>query len=165
MTERTAPFSLTRAIRTDATRDGEPGWHRVSYCRKTKEARWWFRDFRLANLKGKRPRGHPEIKRNSHGKVLLAASQVWVEKDTDDLWVIKELCECANGRQEVYLRPYGSWMTARVVLDTTLRSNMSVWEDAVRRNQRRARTLVTTFTTEEITGFGIDPETGNRVSD
>lgn len=164
MVERVAPFSHTRAVRVGA-RKGKPGWYRHEYHRGSRKAVWRFRDYRLADLNGARPKNHPEIEYNPHGKALLALLQVWVEKNTDDLWVIVALRTHADGRQEVHLRPYGSHIVTRTVFEKTLRSDMIVWDKAALRNQRRARTLAEIFTIEETVGFGINPVTGDRVSD
>jgi len=163
MTERMAPFSHTRAVHKGARDDRPPGWYRYRVFRG--KGIWRFRDYRLADLKGERPRNHPETRYNPHGKAILAVLQIWVEKNTDDLWVIVALCTHVDGRQEVYLRPYGSRIMTRVVLEKTLRGDMVVWDKAVLRNRRRACTLTGIFTVEEIIGLGIDPTTGNRVSD
>lgn len=95
-----------------------------------------FRNYKLEDLNGRWPVGHPPVERISRGKPVLETEQVWVEKGTRDLWTIEKLEYRENGRCIVFLRPYGCRIITRRVTEGWLRSVMYVYEDAVRYKAR-----------------------------
>ncbi len=87
---------------------------------------------RLGDLQGKRPQGHPELRRSPRGKISLDLGQVWVELHTQDLYVIRGLSLRSDGKKHnVSLSRYGRNEPERSLSETSLRQTMRVWEDAV----------------------------------
>lgn len=126
----------------------------------------------LTKLRGRRPLGHPEVKRGPRGRVLLAPKQVWVE-GTGTLWVLESLRPVRDGfyPYNVTLVRYDGAPGARILAEHTFRSYMEVWEDAVQSRKHLASKLKDgdphPFGSNEAAAkfFGIDPDTGNRVDD
>jgi hypothetical protein len=133
---------------------------------------------RLADLAGKRPRGHPKLERTERGRVLLALGQVWVERHSSELWVIREMVIQPNGKARVYLSRYGSRAVVYDYGEANFRSNMAVWEQAVAEGQAlvaKVRQMIEDgagqgfgHTPKNVSRvlsefFGIDPVTGERI--
>lgn len=86
----------------------------------------------LGPEQGRRPTGHPPVKRGPRGKALLEIGQVWVELHTMMLW---EVCSFEIARahpcypHDVEIRHYrGTWREWPA--EMTLRHKMRVWEEA-----------------------------------
>lgn len=125
--------------------------------RKKKDSGPWC----LADLGGKKPRGHPVIKRGRRGKVLLAKSQVWVELHTKHLWVIDHIehgYHAGTYPCHVWLRPYGTrtrlYLYAHHSLsEQSFRGGMKVWEDFMEfdiRLRRQIRRMINEFDPDSL---------------
>lgn|GEM_PF-2986476 len=126
--------------------------------------------WRMVDLDGQRPEGHPELRRGPRGGVIAEVDQVWVGLSTDLLWVVTHLDpfqHLGTYRSHVWLYPYKA-PDRRYGLDIsekTLRESHKVWEDMVTFKQ----SLIQSIDAEcgsGATSFrqfcGLDEE-GNRI--
>lgn len=128
-----------------------------------------YRFWRLDDLAGYRPHRHPEeINYGVRGKVLLALGQVWVEYHNDKLWVVNTLTLRPDGKYNVLLTVYKNSEMVRLVSESTLRSKMEIWEEAVAARKELAKSLQKIVArqgggSDLFTFFGLDLLTGNRI--
>lgn len=86
-------------------------------------------------LNGRRPANHPKnITYNTRGVVFLAKGQVWVNRKTRELWVIKKLVRMRKNPPfpySVHIGKYGrNICTApRRVDETIFRTNFEIWDE------------------------------------
>ncbi|MDE2071401.1 MAG: hypothetical protein KGI70_01545 [Patescibacteria group bacterium] len=82
------------------------------------------------DLKGKRPKGHPKVKRGKRGKVILQVGQVWVEGHTQRLWVLTDMAVARKSfyKHDVIMSAYKS-SGFQIFSEATLRMTMTIWDD------------------------------------
>ena len=110
----------------------KPEKKKCRWYRDENDGKWYYHYWKLDELAGRKPRGPPQLKFGPRGKVLLAKKQVWVELDSDELWVISSLRVRDDGKHIVYLKHYLLNEESRRITETTLRSSMMVYEEALR---------------------------------
>jgi hypothetical protein len=140
-----------------------PGWYQEGRC-------WRFRNYRAIDVfaPGKKPWGHPVVKRGKRGAAILTKGQVWVERGYDHCWQIANLLG-PRGSMLVELRPYRCRESTRTLTEQTFRSIMEIWEDSLERKRALMGKLRRSAKAHGMTirgtanFFGIDPFTGHRI--
>lgn len=138
-----------------------------------------YKMWRLSELKGLRPKGHPEVlKRGKKGKVFLGVGQVWVEPHNGALWCINKLELRKDGKHTVTLGMYYHPIRQdRVIAESTLRLCMDIWDVAEVKILKAFKKLEASIKEGEgapygmnsiesaARFFGIDPHSGHRIED
>ena len=87
--------------------------------------------WRAIDLRGRRPDGHPGAPYGPNGRVILVVGQVWVECDSQRLYVIKQL-DFTNSSlysYDVAFEEYGRGGQIEIYPDEVFRSQMQVWDE------------------------------------
>ena len=95
-------------------------------AKQFKPKQWCF-----ADLNGKRPQGHPEVKFGPRGKVELAKGQVWVETHTQQLFVVTQIVVARKNfyRLDVMAQGYRQGPgTCYPYSEANFRSQFEVWD-------------------------------------
>lgn len=127
----------------------------------------------VRDLKGRRPRGHPEVRRGKRGGVLLDVGQVWVAGN-DELWIVVSFYDAGRSgtyKHNVKIKPF--WRKGKrytkMLSEQTFRSEMQVWDDHLASKAEFLEKLkrdapLHGYTFEGACAYlGIDPTTGNRI--
>lgn len=129
-----------------------PGWRTLRGVRGGMYFR--FKHPTLHELGDRFPAGHPVVKRGRQDKPILARRQVWVERTSGRLWVIARITTRPDGKCAVRLHPYGYRATTHELVESTLRAQTRVWEDAVEaREATRLRMRFSTLYTLPLPAF------------
>lgn len=123
--------------------------------------------WRIADLLGKKPRGHAAPACSPRGRVLMAPGQVWVEACNQRLWVIGKITK--NKRRIGNACPHDVTLVAyrgrktRKLAESTVRQTMSVWDIHVAGQARLMRRSVYAAAHGVVRSlFSFDAE-GNRI--
>lgn len=98
-------------------------WKPIKMCYRKRHCQ-------IRDLGGRKPQGHPALRRGPAGKALVALKQVWVEGHSQELWRIIGLKRARDTiyPHDVMVRRYRG-KEVRIFAETTLRLNMQVWDD------------------------------------
>ena len=134
----------------------KPGWHQQQGVRR-------FLPYRVIDVyvPGKKPRGHPRVKRAKRGKVIVGVGQVWVEIHTDALWQIAEITYNNNGDAlDIFLRPYRCRTIMKGVSEKGLRLCFQVWEKAMESKSVLTEKVAKALRSGEGKALGLSIESG-----
>lgn len=134
--------------------------------------------FRLIDLAGSVPPDHRPLKPGVAGPRAIQFRQIWVDRQTDELWEILRVSAGASSRKFRFtLRLYGGyWSRKRELSWLSLKSGLQVLEAAIHSRQERLLALRRDYANLEtgteafsdaadyIRSLGLDPETGFRIS-
>lgn len=134
--------------------------------------------FQLRELAGSTPPGHRPLKSGIVGPRAVRSRQIWVDRQTDELWEIVRISAGVSTRKFRFeLRLYGGyWSRRRERSWSSLKSGFQVLEDAIRTRRERVTMFRKTYANGEsgseqhsdaddfIRSLGFDPETGFRIS-
>ncbi len=134
--------------------------------------------FQLRELAGSIPPDHRPQRPGVVGPRAVQSRQIWVDRQTDELWEIVRISAGASTRKfRFVLRRYGGyWSGQRELSWSSLKSGLQVLEDAIRTRRERVATLQHDYANGEagsehfpdaasfIRSLGFDPETGFRIS-
>lgn len=134
--------------------------------------------FQLRDLAGSIPPDHRPLKTNIIGPRAARSRQIWVDRQTDELWeIIRISSSASNQKFHFILRLYGGyWIRKRELSWRSLNGGFQVLETAIRSRHDRLVTLQRTYAdaslgTEKfpdvaryICSLGLDPETGFRIN-
>lgn len=145
--------------------------------RKKKPGESW----KVGDLEGKRPEGHPPIRRGPRGGLILAEGQVWVEVHTRRLVVLERFeVRRSSGtyRHQVWIRPYKTRADyfLKELAEASFRGSFQVWDDFVEAMPRLMEEFIRAAATDPESPFrgmqdpaaaarkffGLD-EKGNRI--
>lgn len=169
MTAKVSPFPAKKARKVPRQIRPQPGWY-MDEGDPVPQRRW--RPYRLGDLAGARPHGHPKvIPRGPRGGVWLATGQVWVELHGERLWVIRHLEPQASGRYRVHLSLYQREELIHDLSSLTLKQTMKIWDEAAvffRATVEHMAAFVKRQGGDPAKAaqyFGVDPTTGERTRD
>lgn len=169
MAKNVVPFPKERVRKVPRQARPKPGWY-------TDEgdaipARRW-RPYRLGDLAGARPWGHPRvIPRGPRGGIQLAVGQVWVELHGETLWVIRHLEPQTGGRYRVFLSLYQREEISYDLSSLTLKQTMKIWDEAAEFFRATVEHMAAVVRerggdpAKAVQYFGVDLETGERTHD
>lgn len=169
MTANVARFPVEKVRKVPRQNRPKPGWY---LDEKTTPPKKRWRAYRLGDLAGARPRGHPKvIPRGPRGRIRLEVGQVWVEIHGEKLWVIRYLEPRTQGRYWVYLSLYGRDETSYDLSSLTLKQIMKIWDEAAPffrstvEHMKKVAFLCGGDPIQAVKFFGVDPQTGERTND
>ncbi|TXH08264.1 MAG: hypothetical protein E6Q06_00250 [Candidatus Moraniibacteriota bacterium] len=133
--------------------------------------------FRLIDLAGSVPPDHRPPKPGATGPRSVRSQQIWVDRQTDELWEIVLISAGASSRKFLFtLELYGGyWDRKRRLSWSVLNNGFEVLENAVRSRKERILVLREMYMNAEagterspdaasyVLSFGFDPETGFRI--
>jgi hypothetical protein len=133
--------------------------------------------FQLRELAGSIPPDHRPLKSEVAGPRAVQPRQIWVDRQTDELWeIVRVSAGTSNRKFRFALRLYGGyWDRKRELSWSSLKSGFQVLEAAIHSRQERLSVLRHDYANAEsgsekfpdaasfIRSFGFDPETGFRI--
>lgn len=169
MTAKVVHFPTAKARKVPRQNRPKPGWY-LDESEVVPRERW--RAYRLGDLAGARPRGHPKvIPRGPRGGIRLTVGQVWVDLHGETLWVIRYLEPQAQGRYRVHLSLYERDEISYELSSLTLKQIMKIWDEAASffrgavEHMKKVAFLRGGDPIKAAKFFGVDPQTGERTND
>lgn len=134
--------------------------------------------FRLIELAGSVPPEHRPLKSSLVGPQVVRSHQIWVDRQTDELWEIVRIVTGVSSRKFCFtLKLYGGyWDRKRVLSWSSLKKRFQVLEEAICSRRERLLALRSDYANVKagaekfsdaasfIRSFGLDPETGFRIN-
>jgi len=119
--------------------------------------------WRMGDLRGSSPLRHPVVLRGKRGRVILGRGQVWVERHTDHLWVLKKIVrvrEAFYPHDVVLFRYESKSIEMREIAESTMRMCFEVWDDVAASRKVIMGKLASVGASPSF--FGLD-NNGNRI--
>ena len=121
--------------------------------------------WRAIDLRGRRPDGHHGAFYAPNGKVSLAVGQVWVEYNSQRLYVIKQLdyTQSALYSYDVVFQEYGRGGQPEIYPDVVFRSQMQIWDEFDAERSASEVSWVRVVNESSEIGYSVYDEDGYRI--